>query len=335
MQRSPDPDCGLVHHARGGRARAIPKRRWSLASAGCRLVPTALALAALPLAIAQAYGEEVTATWIGASGGSYGSPASWDIGAVPLNNGDQTYIVDIGSNFTVNYSVAGAQAIDALSLGKSFFALSSSDPMNRSVLTVLDAATIGGSISATGASFIATGAGTSFVGNTSTLAALGGGVVRIAAPSFDASGLNAATILNASGAGSLIDLSSVKTFNAGSSGPNGNSIVASNGGSIDLSGVTALTAPANAAALTFNLSGASNVDLSSLQTVGGVTTDTGYTNFVLDGSSATVGPLQKANRLGVTLKDGSTMTLGGYGGSATVTNSGFVVSGGSKLDAST
>ncbi|MBS0446641.1 MAG: PEP-CTERM sorting domain-containing protein, partial [Proteobacteria bacterium] len=77
-----------------------------------------------------------------------------------------------------------------------------------------------------------------------------------------------------------------------------------------------------------------SLDLSSLQAVGGVTTDSGYTNLVLDGSTATVGPLQSANRLGVTLTNGAAMTIGGFAGDAALTNSGFVVSGGSKLDAS-
>jgi hypothetical protein len=291
-------------------------------------------LAAIPLAILQAHAAEATASWIGQANGAYTTASNWDIGQVPLNNAGTTYIVSIGSGKVVSYNTPNPQTIDQFLLDVgSQFNLSSSSLISPSKLTVLGQALIAGSINANNATFIAQGTGTSFLGNTTTVSASNGGVVRIAAPAFDASGLGNSTIISAAGAGSLVDLSSVLSLNVGQGSAYNSAISATTGGKINLSGVTSLLAPASNVSLIFNENGGADINLASLQTLGGVTADSGTTSFTLDASTAEIGPLQKANRLVVSLQNASTMALGGYAGAANVSNSTFAVTGGSKLNA--
>ena len=61
---------------------------------------------------------------------------------------------------------------------------------------------------------------------------------------------------------------------------------------------------AAADSLAFDLKQGGRIDLSSLQMLGGAIINSGYTQFNLDGATTTVGPLQKANRLIVSLAKG-------------------------------
>lgn len=295
-------------------------------------------LAAIPLAATQAMAVQLSANWGPAASGSYATASNWDIGQVPLNNAGSSYIVSIGSNRTVAYGVPGAQQIDQLLLDLgSRFNLSSSSLISPSRLTVLGPALIAGSISADNASFSALASGTAFLGSAVSLSATAGGALRIGATSLNATGLPAnAVILNANGAGSLIELQQLQSLNAGQSTGYSSYVNATAGGRLDLSGLTTLTAPAssNGSALVFTLSGGGDVNLSALRTVGGATAEAGYTSFSLDASTATLGALQKANRLSVGLQNGSTMTLASGAGGAEITSSSFSVTGGSTLDGS-
>lgn len=149
-------------------------------------------------------------------------------------------------------------------------------------------------------------------------------------------GLVNTTMLSATGAGSVLDLSGLRLLDAGfSSGNSGstNSVVASNGASLSLAGVKTLVAPANSAYnLSFNASGGAGINLMSLQTVSGVTLDSGNTVFSADNAVFTLGPLQTANRIFVGLQNGATMTVGGYAGNASITNSTFAAASGARLN---
>ncbi len=293
-----------------------------------------ITLAAIPLALSQAFAAQSTAIWTAASG-NYATPGNWSTGLVPLNSAINTYIVQIGTGKTVAYTTTGAQAIDQLFLDTgSALNLSATSAFQRPDLTVLGQALMAGSINVDKGAFTALAAGTDFVGNATTVSATGGSVVKMAATAFNASGLANATTLNASGVGSLVNLSGVKSLDVGQSNGYDDFISATSGAKIKLSGLTSLVAPASNRSLIFTVSGGAHIDLSSLQSLSGVTVDSGRTVFNLDGASATIGPLQKANQLYVSLQNASTMTLGGYAGAANVTNSTFSVAGGAKLMAS-
>ena len=289
-------------------------------------------LAVMPWTMTHANAVQVVATWGTPGTGAYATPSNWSGGQVPLNNANTSYVVQIGSGKAVTYDTPGAQTIDQLLLDVgSSFRLQSSSLISPSNLAVLGQALIAGSISADRASFTALAAGTGLLGNSTTVSATNGGVVKIGAAAFNASGLANATILNAQGAGSLVDLSSVRTLDAGQNTGYNTYITATTGGRIKLPGVTSLIAPASNASLVFTVNSGADIDLSSLQTLGGVTFDSGSTNFNLDGATVELGPLQKANRLNLNLQNASMATLGGGTGNAVVTNSLFAVSGGSRL----
>ena len=276
-----------------------------------RRAPRALviSLAVIPLAVSQAFAAQSTAIWTAASG-NYATPGNWSTGVVPLNSAVNTYIVQIDTGKTVAYTTTGAQAINQLFLDTgSRLTLSTPSAFQRTDLTVLGQAVIAGSISVDKGSFTALAAGTDFVGNATTVSATGGSVVKIGATAFSATGLANSTILNAAGAGSLVDLSGAKRLDVGQNNGYDDFISATNGGKIKLSGLTTLVAPASNRSLIFTVNGGAHLDLSSLQSVSGVTLDSGRSIFNLDGASATLGPLQKANQLHVSLQNASTLKV--------------------------
>jgi hypothetical protein len=322
----------------GGAAQAPARNRWRGKDLSVRLRSAAI-LAAIPLAITQAYAAQTTATWIGAGCNPYSTAPNWDIGQVPLNNANTSYIVQIlGANKCVNYAIVNPQNIDQFALDASSSFNLSSSVFFRSSLNVSGRALIAGSINADNATFTALGASTNFLGNTTTVTASNGGVVKIGATTYSAKGVTGGVILSASGAGSLVDLSGVQGLDSGSPATNfayTNTVNASGGGVIDLSGAKSVIAPAFASgALAINVTSGASVKLSSLQEISGLTLDSGYTNFTADGGTVVLGAIQKANRLNVNLQNASTMTVGGFAGTAAITNSTFAVSGGSKLNAS-
>jgi hypothetical protein len=318
----------------GAAAQGPARKRWFGEGLKTRLRSASI-LAAIPLAITQAFAVQTTATWGGSGCSSYATASNWDIGQVPLNNANTSYIVQIlGAGKCVSYSVINPQQIDQFLLDvSSSFNLTAGSLILPTSLTVLGKALIAGSINANNATFTALGAGTSFLGNTTTVSASNGGVVRIGGTLFNASGLSNATIISATGVGSLVDLPNVQTLDVGQAGGSNDFITATGGASIKLSGVTKLIAPATGVSLIFSANSGANVDLSSLQTLGGVTQDSGSTVFNLDSATTTIGALQKANRLFVNLQNASTMNIGGYAGVGDITNSTFTVAGGSKLNA--
>ncbi len=177
--------------------------------------------------------------------------------------------------------------------------------------------------------------------STTTFAATNGSRLEAATlrGEYNGRAFNGATMLSAAGQGTKLDLSGIHTFDIGSARVGGaytNSVAASDRAVIDLSGVRTVVAPSsNADYLLFSAISGASIDLRSLQEVAGLTIDTGNTSFSADAASFVLGPLQKANRMFVSLQNGATMSVGGYAGQAAITNSTFAVSGGSRLDAAT
>lgn len=301
-------------------------------------VAAACALALLPLASPPAGAVQLSANWVGAASGQYGAAGNWDIGRVPLNGSD-SFIAYVAPGKTILYGVAGANRLDSLLLDAgASISLSSPSLILPNSLTVLGRALFGGSVSADTTALTALGAGSDFIGNANTASAVNGAVVKIAATKFDASGLVNRTILNAAAAKSELLLSSVQVLDSGFADGRGltNTVSASNGGVIDLSAAARLIAPVSGNdVLTLSATSGANIRLASLQDVAGVTLDTGWTRFTVDGASIDLGPLQRANRVQVGLANASKMSVGGYAGVASITNSTFAAASGSTLDGST
>ncbi len=311
----------------GHRPGTAPRRRPCAVACAAAL----LGLSSLPL-----HAVQITATYTGASGGQYGTAANWDVGQVPLNAGVNTYYAQIGPNKVVNYQVTTPRVVDQLLLDVgSSLNLTSSSLIQPTSLTVLGNALIAGSVNANQATFNALGGGTALLGNSITASAINGAVVRIAAPAFSARDLSNRNVMNAAGSGSVLDLSSVQTFNSAFNGGNvgsTNSVTSSEQANVYLTGTRTIIAPASSVYnLAFSASSGASIDLSSVQQISGLILDSGNTFFGADRGTLSLGPLVVANRVSVNLQNQSTMTVGGAAATAAITNSTFSVLSGSRL----
>ena len=150
-------------------------------------------LAAIPLAVSQAFAVELV-VWDGpAAGGNYETAANWDPNVVPVNGAD-TYTVIIGSNGgnpNVNYSRTGSNSITNLDLqGNATLAISEASVFTSVSLSVNEVALISGDINATGGDFTAVGAGSGLVGDHVRVLASNGGKVAIAGANYSPTGLS-------------------------------------------------------------------------------------------------------------------------------------------------
>ena len=174
-----------------------------------------------------------------------------------------------------------------------------------------------------------------------TLDVSGGGNVTtsgqgITGDGFTTTSFRGGLILRSTGSGSLLGLSSFASLNAGFDDNNPNAtrvqqIDAKLGGAIDLSGVMSLTAPARSEdRLDVNVDGGT-VDLSSLSFIAGPVGIGGQTVFNVDDGTLTLGPLEEMRRTFFRLGTSSTVTAGGFQGTASVVDSTFSVQGGSRF----
>ncbi len=245
-------------------------KRRVIGVAGCWLIAGGL-LAANPL---PAWAQVLT-TWTGAGGDPYWStPGNWDTGVVPCNDLD-TYDVVIPGGSPVTFDVDTACVVTDLELG----ADATLTIWPGTSLDVLDDARIGGVVTSDNGTFTGNAPGADLTGSKSTLATTGGGVIALAATTYSSTGLgyrgSTYTLFSASGDTTLLDLSSLQSINAAfSDGQNTwttvHRITATNNGSINLSGLQAVTTPAHSSdRLEFIISTGGTIDLSSLQSISG------------------------------------------------------------------
>ncbi len=179
----------------------------------------------------------------------------------------------------------------------------------------------------------------------STFSVSGGGSVSTVGTGITGGGYTTTSftgggvMLSSTGAGSILDLSSLSSINAGFNDGSGTiraqQVNATAGGVIDLSGVTTLTAPARADdRIDFNVNSGGDVNLSALQTIIGPESGRGQTRFTVNDGTVTLGPIERMDRSFFNLAAGATVTAGGFAGAAEVTDSTFVVQEGSVLNAS-
>ena len=250
----------------------------------------------------------VNAEWISGSG-NYSDDTKWNIPAVPCNAGSTTFNVNIPTSIgTVSMDVPPPDCtVETLTLGAStvFNVLSGNS------YTVLGLADIAGIVNGVGGDFLAPIA--VFSGNTARASASGGATVQIGAPDYSATGLVSTTLFSCSGTGSVLDLSSLQSidssFNDGTGTVYANSITASGDASLDLSGVTEITAPARGEdRLDINVSDTSVIDLSSLATISGG----GTTRFVVTAGAVQLLPaLQTVSRGRFDVSGGSRLSTDG------------------------
>jgi len=137
----------------------------------------AFALVAAVACLAVPAMGQTDATWTAAGDGNYSAAGNWNIGVVPLNDGN-TYNVYIPGTGTVYFDVDAPSSITDLTLaaGRTLVI----KPGHS--LRVLDDASISGTITAAASLFLAQSPGAAFAGNTNRLAVSGGARSRSTAP---------------------------------------------------------------------------------------------------------------------------------------------------------
>lgn len=266
-----------------GHSAAFPRPAGSLAS---RWGPAVALWAAVLVAAGSACGQVVNATWTdGAGNARYEDPNNWDIGVVPVNDGNDAYSVVIPGGMSVEFDVDGPQIVTDLELGSG----STLNVKAGKSLTILDDARIYGTITSVGGVLEAGAVDAEFRGNKVQVSISGGAQVHVAASTYTSTGLNTAgwtyTLFSASGTdvggtASLLDLSSLTSINASfndnhSGASTYHDIRATGGARIDLSGVEAISGAVGANdRLRIYVNAQGDVDLSSLQRI-----QSGYTDL--------------------------------------------------------
>jgi hypothetical protein len=234
---------------------------------------------------------DLTAIWTGKGDDpNYSNPDNWSINTVPLNTDDTQFTVIIPTGFpdpTFN-KVGEFEISEFIINNNSNFNLSSDTS-----LEVVERADIAGIINAEGGDFLAN-TDAEFTGDRARLFASDGSLIEITAPTYSSAGLSGtATILSATGAGTQLNLSNLRSLSTefddlDARNQRTHTIKASLGGQIDLSGVETLTSPFRTEdQVNLVVEGANSLlDLSALNTIEG----NGITRFNLsDGANAILG----------------------------------------------
>ncbi|QDS99893.1 beta strand repeat-containing protein [Adhaeretor mobilis] len=270
-------------------------------------------LLALLISLPSVAAAQVTALWTGSGdGSSYNDPANWDINLVPINglNGADTYEVVIPGSQSVLFDVPGTgHQVFQLSVG------SSSDFQVNSGrdIEVQDEASILGRVIADGGTFSAPSNASIFPGSAARATVLDSGQLTLAATSYWATGLASnQTLFLADGSGSLLDLSSLESINAGWDDGSGatrvNTIEASNGATIDLSSVASIESPDRGEdRLDIVVGVDSQINLAGLTTL--VSDSSGDTRFVINRPDYALPSLEDARHTQFLPAAGTTLNL--------------------------
>ncbi|MFZ4733930.1 MAG: hypothetical protein ACOYK7_15440, partial [Pirellulales bacterium] len=297
---------GLAAMVRWGRSR-------------CRLAIGAAVLVLGWVGGASATAQLTTATWTGAAGdGRYSNPANWSGGVVPINSGTTLYNVVVPfisgkSSLTLDSDVPNDITVNDFTLANGVTL--TVNPNRR--FTVDDDAMISGLVNvAGGRSQFDSGWALQTPGNTARFAVAQSGTAVVRIPEYSTTGLSAATanygVLSASGSGSVLDASSIQSWSAAFNDSRGDlvtvqTVAASSGGRIDLSGLTTLTTPVYSEdRVDFIVSTGGQIDLSNLATVGGA----GSLRLNVNESAAlSAAKLTTANSLAIDLRAGASLSL--------------------------
>ena len=264
------------------------------------------------LASQSAWAAQKTATWTGSGDGvNYSNPANWDIDGggnpgseVPLNNATDTYVVVISSGsvtFDVPDPVAGTNDVFRMTLasGRTL----TIDPARN--LSVIDSASIGGTVQTTSGTFSAPSAASMITGNTAKVSVNGTGSVNIGAASYDSRGITSGVILSADGSGASLSLPLLQTL-TDSADPypaHTRTIQALNSATVDLSGLTVVHGATGDDWTQFVESSGGTIDLSSLLTANN------NVSFTSSRSTFSLPALKTAGNMKFALNPGYTLNL--------------------------
>jgi hypothetical protein len=284
-------------------------RRWH---GGRSWIPAGIGFVLLS-AVAGPVGGQTTATWTGGAGTqNYSDPNNWSIGLVPLNNGPNTYSVVIPGSVTVRFDVDSSPQSPGTVTDFSLAAVSTFIVNPGHAYVVLDDAQIAGVIQGDHGTFLAEAAGAAFTGNRGQAFALGAGYVSIAATTYSATGLAGNyTLFSADGAGTGLNLATLQSINAGwnyGSGVQVNTVTATAGASLDLSGVQTMVAPCEAQdRLDVLISNDATLNLNGLQSVSSACS--GDTRFAVNAANCVLPALQTASNAQFDLASAATLDL--------------------------
>jgi hypothetical protein len=303
------------------------------------------------MACASVQATERTIIWTGAGDGvKWSDFNNWDLDLVPKDTAVNQFNVIIppgwGSSSTaVRYDLTDApHTIKTLDLGGSSWL----NPVAGTDLTVTDTATLAGLLNVDGGRFTAVGAGTTLAGTTSRVYGANAAKITIAAPTYSSTGLWADSgtsgvyvytyvLMTADGAGSILDLSSIQSMNAGFSSTgndyNVQKVTASNGGSINLSGVQTITVPRYGKDRLDITVDNGAINLAGLSTIESVSTgpNAGYANLIAtNGGSINLPSLQTASQTRFTATNGSSVSLPSL---QTASQTMFTATAGGRIDA--
>ncbi|MGD9126728.1 MAG: PEP-CTERM sorting domain-containing protein [Planctomycetia bacterium] len=214
----------------------------------------------------------MTATWADTGNHSYNDPLNWDIGVVPINNGTDEYVVDVLTG-TVTYDVITDPG-EVLQ-----FKLDSGTTLNIQGrnFVVTDSATIGGQINVISGSFVATHPSSLVTGDRMTISVDTSATSLPAEVTLGVTGtyiatsnsIQDATILSANGGGATLNLPNLSSIDSYVNHlyARNRTVSATNGGAIDLSGVTTLRGGSGDDRLLFSTISGGTIDISNLQQV--------------------------------------------------------------------
>lgn len=217
----------------------------------------------LPGALRAQIGQ--TVTWAG--GNTYGfwqNAANWNPQVVPANNTGTNFTVLIPDATSLTYDRPAAATLDALSLGaQAGLRLTNGQP-----LVVLSTLLVRGSVDVAGPG----SAFRAFTNNSQlafypSLSVRGGGYLGVGAGAYNWAQYNAsATLLNAVGTGSLLELTNVTSLSvaSGSGGSRSYAINARSNGVINLSALGQITGPGDDDWVDLNVDTGGNLLLSTL-----------------------------------------------------------------------
>ncbi|ANM31475.1 hypothetical protein ABI59_20745 [Acidobacteria bacterium Mor1] len=235
-----------------------------------RLLRHGLLCLALLLGAGSAAAQTVTVTWDdGGADDLWSTAANWSPDLVPCNGvDDYDVVIPAGSGtVVVDQAAAGDCRVETLALGTG----STLQFPAATLLTVNGNADIEGLVDGDGGNLVATSA--AFPGDEARLDAASGSDLSLGATSYDSSGLGGTfDVLTADGAGTVVDLSAVTSWDAGFDDGTGSvrihRVAASNGGAIELDSLASVTLPTRREDwVELDVSNGGSIDLTSLASV--------------------------------------------------------------------
>ena len=259
-----------------------------MAAKQTRRLSTAAFILLVLIFVSGGYSQSINSTWICESG-DYSDATCWEplLSVPPCNSGPIIFDANIpAEKGTINMDVNICE-VNSLILGRgtTFMVLADKSFM------VTDQADIYGIIHGNGGNFISPRA--SFPGNSSQVFVDSGATVEIGASNYSATGLNNArtnyTLLSSDGAGSILDLSTIMELNDAvnilfDGETYRHTIVAQNGGTIDLSNLKRIIGPSGDEVLNIKVASDSIIILDSLESVSHANTR-GRVRFDVNGNA--------------------------------------------------